>query len=353
MSAINVSVIIPVYNSAEYLRGAVESLLGQNFKSFEILLVDDGSTDGSEAICDQLSRENPSVVRVFHKSNGGMCSARNFGLKHVRGEYLSFMDNDDECLPGFISDNYKLAKQCDADCVRFGRKQEIIAPDGSVVSESVLAPSGHLVMYDQQIKSQYRKLRSNGNGVWAGLYKTSFVIDNSIYFDERLRHGHEDTRFNLKVFRSAHTIVLNPNEYYVWKQRMSHSSSMSFPQDFFIGLEDALLDEVSLMNDFEVFKSDPSFYREKVGSYLREALSVFCRSTNKIDRSLRNQYLEVIRSIFMKATNLTRVKRLSGINWVMLRFLLNKNYAALYWLVIAGYYAKHRKVFRAATKEEN
>ena len=89
-----ISVIIPVYNVEEYLHYAIESLEKQTYKNFEIILVNDGSTDDSGKLCDKYS-EKYSNVRVFHKENGGLSDARNFGVQKAEGEFITFLDPDD------------------------------------------------------------------------------------------------------------------------------------------------------------------------------------------------------------------------------------------------------------------
>ncbi len=89
-----ISVIVPVYNIMEYLPRCVASLQAQTYSNLEILLVDDGSTDGTGKLCDELA-EGDERIRVFHKENGGSSSARNLGIANARGEYLGFVDSDD------------------------------------------------------------------------------------------------------------------------------------------------------------------------------------------------------------------------------------------------------------------
>ena len=105
-----ISVIMPVYNSKQFLRMAVDSVLNQTFKDFELILVDDGSKDGSGAVCDEYAQID-ARVKVIHQENGGICSARNTGMKAAVGEYLAFIDNDDEYLPNLLEENYTLAKE--------------------------------------------------------------------------------------------------------------------------------------------------------------------------------------------------------------------------------------------------
>ncbi|MCM1113626.1 MAG: glycosyltransferase [Muribaculum sp.] len=89
-----ISVIVPVYNTKEYLSRCVASICGQTYGNLEILLVDDGSTDGAGKLCDELAAGDPRI-RVLHKANGGSSSARNLGLDHARGAYIGFVDSDD------------------------------------------------------------------------------------------------------------------------------------------------------------------------------------------------------------------------------------------------------------------
>lgn len=111
-----VSIIVPIYNMESYLNKCLVSLLNQTFQDFELLLVDDGSTDKSLAICDKYALID-NRIRVFHKSNGGLSDARNFGLKHSCGEYSIFADPDDWVSPNGLDDLYAKAVETDADMV--------------------------------------------------------------------------------------------------------------------------------------------------------------------------------------------------------------------------------------------
>lgn len=103
-----VSVIVPVYNVEKYIEKSVKSIRNQTLKDIEILLVDDGSADTSGEICDQMAKEDPRI-RVFHKKNGGVSSARNLGLDNAMGDYISFCDADDWMEPDMLETLYKMA----------------------------------------------------------------------------------------------------------------------------------------------------------------------------------------------------------------------------------------------------
>ena len=96
-----ISIIVPVYNVEQYLPRCIDSILNQSFADFDLLLIDDGSKDKSGTICDEYAAKD-SRIRVFHKKNGGVSSARNTGLDNARGEWLSFIDGDDEITEGYF-----------------------------------------------------------------------------------------------------------------------------------------------------------------------------------------------------------------------------------------------------------
>ncbi len=111
-----ISVIIPVYNCKKWLEACVSSLLNQSYKDFEILLVNDGSTDNSEALCKTLAQEH-DCIRYFSKENGGAASARNLGLDNAKGDYVAFVDADDTVEENFLQALYTSAEENNADIV--------------------------------------------------------------------------------------------------------------------------------------------------------------------------------------------------------------------------------------------
>lgn len=110
------SVVVPVYNVAPYLAQCLDSILAQTFTDFEVILVDDGSTDGSGALCDSYAGKD-SRFRCLHKENGGLVSARQAGFRHVTGEYVTFVDSDDWIHPAMYQRMCGAAKETNADTV--------------------------------------------------------------------------------------------------------------------------------------------------------------------------------------------------------------------------------------------
>lgn len=118
-----ISMIVPVYKVEKYLECCVDSIRNQTFQDLEILLVDDGSPDRCPAMCDELARQD-SRIRVIHKENGGVCSARNAGLEAASGEYIAFVDSDDYLDPGMYEKMLEKAGQNDCDVVMCDCRKE-------------------------------------------------------------------------------------------------------------------------------------------------------------------------------------------------------------------------------------
>lgn len=110
-----ISIIVPVYNTGEILRNTLDSILSQTFVDFEVILVDDGSKDESGRVCDEYASKDERFI-VFHKENGGICDARNYGLSKCNGKYVAFCDHDDLFEPDLLENAFccrrKLCRCC-------------------------------------------------------------------------------------------------------------------------------------------------------------------------------------------------------------------------------------------------
>lgn len=200
MSDPKISIIIPVYNADATLCRCVDSILAQTFADFEVLLVNDGSTDSSGEVCDEYSAKDDRV-KVFHKANGGASSARNMGIENARGEYVTFIDSDDEILPNFLNDLYVEGYDlvvCGME--RSGYNPGIVEPsrNGEVFIESELAN-----VWNEQFSNFVYWF------VVCKLYKTSILRQYGLYFNTDMFYA-EDFAFLLNY-------LLHINSYYMVK----------------------------------------------------------------------------------------------------------------------------------------
>ena len=109
-----ISIIVPVYNVESYLERCVNSIINQTYHNLEIILVDDGSPDGSGDLCDKLAK-NDDRITVYHKKNGGLSDARNYGVQNANGEYITFIDSDDFVAKDYIEHLYSMIQEFNAD----------------------------------------------------------------------------------------------------------------------------------------------------------------------------------------------------------------------------------------------
>ena len=203
-----ISVIVPVYNVEKYLRRCVDSIINQTYRNLEIILVDDGSPDKSGEICDEYAKQD-SRIKVIHKKNGGVSSARNAGITAASGEYIMFVDSDDYIDSGMLSDMV-LKIPCDIVCCG----QKYLTSNGVIIGSSSME-SYEKVDMNTFIGYYYcdaEKLNLISNS-WSKLYLKSIIDSNNIKFDNGLSFA-EDSLFVMRFLSHAKFISNIPKTYY-------------------------------------------------------------------------------------------------------------------------------------------
>ena len=208
---VKVSVVIPVYNVEEYLRRCVDSVLAQTLSDLEIILVDDGSPDQSPAICDEYAQAD-ARIRVIHKTNGGLASARNAGMRIAQGEYLFFLDSDDWLEPDGLAKLCDVAGTYRVDFVRYRAIRTGwpgLEENAPCRVEEVRELSEGLYDEARMIREVYPRLLATRQltmgaivGACGSLYDRSFLTRNGLWFDESVLFS-EDLIFSAKVVRAA------------------------------------------------------------------------------------------------------------------------------------------------------
>jgi len=196
-----ISIIIPVYNVEKYLHQTVDSIIFQNFQDYEIILINDGSTDQSASICDRYSI-NHKNVKVIHKTNEGVGIARNAGIRKAKGEYIYFLDSDDYVEPNFFEMTVPLTKLND-DIIQFGFNR--VNNDGIYLNTT--KPFKISSKNIQNDKSVLAKILQTGCGLslWDKLIKRQLIQENSIIFDNK-RRG-QDFTFMIKIYHVTNSII--------------------------------------------------------------------------------------------------------------------------------------------------
>lgn len=211
------SIIIPVYNTEAYLPVCIDSILSQSFTDFEVLLVDDGSRDECATLCDSLA-EKDSRIRSIHKENAGISSARNVGLDHALGEWIYFVDSDDQVLPGGL----QILVDCisdDVDVVMAGYERS--GEDGKTTYR---VEDRLVVRFDKReslstLYERYEKYYEYLGFCWMRLFRNRIIQEFHIRFDTGIRIK-EDTLFVVQYLcRSNGVTVFTLTPVYKYRQR--------------------------------------------------------------------------------------------------------------------------------------
>lgn len=222
-----ISIIVPLYNTEQYLSRCIDSILSQSFTKYELLLVDDGSTDGSGDICDVYA-EKDNRICVFHKENGGVSSARNLGLEKAKGEWICFVDSDDELLPSGlqvlvdgISDEVSM--------VMAGYK---VYDDNDSITYSIDKTVSRIIDQEQAMKELFAPSDYKYQGyIWGKLLRVSEIKRHELHFSKEIFFNED------RLFMTQYICALEGSVFYttmpVYKYyERSGSAMMSLRKSF-------------------------------------------------------------------------------------------------------------------------
>lgn len=210
------SIIIPIYNTEKYLRKCIDSILNQTYRDYELILVDDGSTDSSLSICDYYA-EQDKRIKVIHKGNGGVTSARKAGLAVSYGEYISFVDSDDWMEADFYSILLSRVQETQAEIlVASGyQKEEVIGH--KVQNQEIHMKLRHGVYRQREVKKLLEKDRI-APPLWRKVYKRELISKNIWLIDNHVCIG-EDKLCSYACMLDAGSVVIQKNCAYHYVQR--------------------------------------------------------------------------------------------------------------------------------------
>lgn len=216
-----ITVVVPVYNMGSHLMKSVDSLLKQNYKNYEIILVDDGSTDNGPKLCDELSNKY-EMIRVIHKKNGGLSSARNCGIEEANGNYIIFPDPDD-----WVDDNYLSAlveqqgDNIDLEvCGNF-----IVTTTKQVVQNA----SAQKRVFDKKEAILHLLAQAEYCGfAWNKLYHMDIIQKNNLRFDEELGMA-QDLHFAFRYILQCNKVSYDPTPHYFYYQHEGGVTNINHP----------------------------------------------------------------------------------------------------------------------------
>ncbi len=211
------SFIIPVYNGKTYLPGCVESIEQTGFTDYEILLIDDGSTDGSGALCDEIAAARPRV-HVYHQSNAGVSAARNVGLAKARGEYVIFLDADDSFDPLLMGDAIRALEDEPADLLIYGLSFDYYHRGAMYRRDVLRPPFAGLVEKSTWMRHLDSLYGANAlSPIWNKIYRRQFLLDHQLTLREDM-FLYEDLEYSLRCLQHCHRILFYPEPIYHYRQ---------------------------------------------------------------------------------------------------------------------------------------
>lgn len=274
-----ISIIIPVYNVENYLHQCVDSVLAQTYHDFEVILVDDGSPDNCPRICDEYARKD-SRIHVIHQMNSGVSAARNKGIEHAKGEWISFIDSDD-----WVDIDYL-------------EKFELDKDDADLIIQGLEYYDNRNGQYFKQIKvadcilsgTDSKKLVADNNVLGSGYpvakaYR-KFIIDKGVRFDTSISY-HEDHIFVLNILAVASKIRLSDSVAYKYRYFHTNSSlsSKRHPWQNLNIASEGMIDVISRIHD--KFVDTGSSYERKIYNFsyapkIAAVLEVFKTECNDV-----------------------------------------------------------------------
>lgn len=282
---VKISVVVPLYNAEAYLEECLNSIIRQTFKDLEIILVNDGSTDGSAKICDDYAALD-SRIKVIHNTNNGLGVTYNTGIDAATGEYIGFVESDDFINENMYEDLYALASKYDADIVKsewfnYFTSTNYREKNGQLSwanSYEVLNPKDHPTLLHPQ------------SSVWSAIYKRDWMLNNNVRFLETPGASYQDVAFTFKAFTKANSMVVTPNAYLYYRKDNDNASIKSK------GKVRAIFDEYEEVDKF--FKQNPDLKDVFWTSKLIKQYADFHWNLQRVDIAYKKEFLEEFSAVF-------------------------------------------------------
>lgn len=272
-----ISVVIPVYNVENYLRKCIDSVLSQTYNNFEVILVDDGSTDNSGNICDEYASKD-SRIKAFHKNNGGLSDARNYGVEHSDAELITFIDSDDYVTEDYIEYLWYLMEKYNSEISCAG---SVRVDEGKAFSTN----ERDCVEAVLDVEHALERICCTSFGAWSRLYKKDILLKHKFPIGKL----YEDIATVYKLIGDCATVAFSDKQIYIWVQRegsITHSGINERQLDIFWALDELYN---YTCNNFGEYKNAANF------RYLMDTIYFLSLVYSRCNRVERIKYFKIAR----------------------------------------------------------
>ena len=334
---ITISVIMPVYNAQKTLKKSVSTVLHQTYSDFELILVDDGSTDLSGEMCDEIQTTDKRV-RVIHQKNSGVSHARNTGIELSKGQYIMFFDSDDEMDSNLMEDNIKLINEFNPDVLifnfRYAFSDHFI--NNAYSLDEVFVGDGDKFFKEELETAVEKELI---NAPWNKIIRRDLVLKNKLLFDERFSIL-EDAIFSISVCMKAKKICINSNIYHSYNVWETGSLRTKWSDTRFMAMKELFKLEKKYCNNFEDNKHQLWFFGTIFGNSIYAYMQLVSTCSELGFKNKRERIKEVcndnsVRHVFFN----NQFKHKLGTNKKIIRFLVKMKMVGL---IIIMYQLKNK-----------
>lgn len=317
----SISVIMPVYGVEKYLADAIESVLAQSYQDWELLIVNDGSTDNSYAIAKEYESKDVRIT-VFNKENGGLSDARNYGLQYAKGKYIHFFDSDDQIGIDFYTSLLPIAEDKGCDVLVCGYQVRHVSDDGIKVEER-LCFNGTL---EQSPLSLPSTISLYFNYAWNKLFLRKFLMESNLRYEKGL-YLVEDCEFMSRLIDYTNNIYFITGCGYYYMDRQCQTLSKMF-DDKIIGFSERrikALDKIYSMYCCSCEDTPGFLEKDKFNNSVR-LLNLLFSTTINVSRNHRKLYFEEICESSVLHINTPYIARYDMFDKVLLHILNKGNY---------------------------
>lgn len=282
-----VSILMPAYNAEHYIKSAIDSVKNQIFTDWELVIVDDCSSDGTLSICEQYASNDNRIKLICQQKNLGISATKNVALSKASGEYIAFCDDDDVMDCHTLKDNIELLEKNDAQVVRWSYRTVRVNEFGDITRIIPCICQDGIYNNRNEIFENYNNVHTMLSCDWTGLYKASFLNDHFLRFNEDYKFGGEDTEFNVRTLHYLEKIVMSSKSYYDWFVRKKHSTTEKRNINFCISMIQVALMEYELImencvDNKELWYEYRDFYEGLIQGYAQRLTDEDKKNVNKL-----------------------------------------------------------------------
>lgn len=335
---IKLSIIIPIYNAEKYLERCIDSILLQSFQDFELILVNDGSTDRSRFICESYAQRDNRVI-LINKPNGGSSSAKNIGLSHARGQYIEFVDADDYLDKEYIEHLWTGCDEYDAD-VCIGNVSFTKIRNSDIKSKKhVEMKRGYFTLKDfLMFYPQYMPKAIIG-APWNKLYKKEIIDAYEIKFDTKIKNN-EDTHFNYWYLSKCSSVYVSDEPYYNYVDENVSSASRSYIPNLFDIYLMTYDKAIKFLKDTGVYEHNIGFQRQYFINLVIGAMNQIVLCKNRLSRSDKLKQIKKIVNNIKVEEAVKNIRYADRKKQILLMLMKKKYYRTIYLMILMNYKIK-------------